>query len=183
LVLTLTLDNCCIIDVLDDRPGRLDVEAIVAAHREGRAQAYIVTSTASELLRDRTARENYSGFIEVLREAGMDDLPQLPTPATLDFSYLDHCVLVDDDIASLADEIRAVLFGPRQATATEAPIKWRNQTCDVLAMWAHISHSNDIFVTSDRNFHKRTKKDRLAALGAHAILTPAMAARRVPVRG
>jgi hypothetical protein len=181
-MLALTLDNCCIIDVLEDSPGRPHVEALVAAHREGRASVYIVTSTASELLRDRTTRENFSGFLDVLRKAGIDDLPQLPTPAILDFSYLDHCVLASDAMSSLVDEIRAILFGRNEVTYASDPVKWRNHTCDVLAIWAHISAGNEIFVTTDRNFRRATKLPRLVALGANTILTPAAAATRLPVR-
>ena len=50
--------------------------------------------------------------------------------------------------------------------------KWLNAKCDVQAMWGHIWHSADIFVTEDRNFHKATKKPRLEAFGAGQICTP-----------
>ena len=44
--------------------------------------------------------------------------------------------------------------------------------CDVLAMWCHITFGGDIFITSDRNFFRKTKKPHLIALGARDILTP-----------
>lgn len=181
-VLTLTLDSCCIIDVLENRPSRPHVEALIEAHRQGRAKVYVVSGSASELLRDRTTRENYGEFLDVLRAAGMDDLPQLLTPAYLDYSYLDHCAFGSDEMLYMTEQIRSILFGPNQATSAANPLKWRNQTCDVLALWAHSHYKNDMFITRDRNFLKATKKSILAALGAHTILTPSEAAARVDGR-
>ena len=39
-------------------------------------------------------------------------------------------------------------------------------------MWCHLHYKNDIFVTSDGNFHKATKLPRLLALGAGQIVRP-----------
>jgi hypothetical protein len=52
--------------------------------------------------------------------------------------------------------------------------RWRRAKCDVQAMWCHIHYQNDIFVTEDRNFLKRTKKPQLIALGAKEILLPSL---------
>jgi hypothetical protein len=49
---------------------------------------------------------------------------------------------------------------------------WRNHKCDVLAMWCHIHYGGDVFVTTDRNFMKASKQQRLEALGAREIQTP-----------
>jgi hypothetical protein len=46
---------------------------------------------------------------------------------------------------------------------------WRNQKCDVLALWSHIHNARDVFVTNDREFHKTPRKRALIALGAGRI--------------
>jgi hypothetical protein len=56
---------------------------------------------------------------------------------------------------------------------------WLNARCDVLAMWCHIWHECDVFVTTDTNFHKATKVPRLERLGASLILRPEQARDRI----
>lgn len=53
--------------------------------------------------------------------------------------------------------------------------KWKNAKCDVLAIWSHAFRKRQVFVTTDRNFHKTSKKSRLIGLGAGRIETPASA--------
>jgi len=50
--------------------------------------------------------------------------------------------------------------------------KLLNQVCDVQSMWCHIRKGNDVFLTTDRNFSKTTKLDKLLALGAKRICHP-----------
>jgi hypothetical protein len=54
--------------------------------------------------------------------------------------------------------------------------KWRNAKCDVQALWSHIHHRRDVFVTRDRIFHAVTKMPTLVALGAGQIVYPQVAA-------
>jgi len=58
----------------------------------------------------------------------------------------------------------------------EAWQKWVNKKCDVLAMWSHIWNKGDIFVTRDKDFHRKMKKQKLIELGAGEILMPKQAA-------
>ena len=46
-------------------------------------------------------------------------------------------------------------------------------------MWCHIQYPGDIFVSRDSNFFKGTKIGELQALGAHEILAPSDALRRI----
>ena len=80
---------------------------------------------------------------------------------------------------TLANEIESVLFGetPRIEVTGEAEdspkfAAWLNRICDVQTMWCHLHHGNNVFVTSDRNFHKATKLPRLVAMGAGRIAKP-----------
>ena len=50
--------------------------------------------------------------------------------------------------------------------------KWLNKMCDVQSMWCHIHNGNDLFVTTDRNFRKKSKLPKLVKLGAGCIVHP-----------
>src|SRR5207245_11565393 len=62
------------------------------------------------------------------------------------------------------------------AAIEEPDPKWRNAKCDTQALWSHVYHKRDVFVTRDANFLKKTKLPGLAALGAGQILVPRDAA-------
>jgi hypothetical protein len=91
--------------------------------------------------------------------------------------------LADEAMRKLEHEIHSILFptvpflgedycransldplDPPPNPSTGKWRKWRNCKCDVLAIWSHIHHKRDVFVTSDPAFHK--KKTALIALGA-----------------
>lgn len=78
-------------------------------------------------------------------------------------------------------ELHTILFGHHQfewdpSQNATAYRKWLNRKCDVQAIWSHINAGNDVFVTSDANFHKTTKRARLIAAGAKQLETPFSAA-------
>ena len=79
-----------------------------------------------------------------------------------------HAVLFPHVEYELGDYCR------RRGLASERPLPrgWRNAKCDVLALWSHIHHGREVFVTADGNFHARTKKPALVALGAGEICRP-----------
>jgi hypothetical protein len=54
---------------------------------------------------------------------------------------------------------------------------WVNRWSDVLAMVAHIQGKRDIFVTTDKEYHKE-KKQSLIELGAGDVLRPDKAVER-----
>ncbi|OOC53597.1 hypothetical protein NOSIN_07095 [Nocardiopsis sinuspersici] len=109
--------------------------------------------------------------------------------------YLGQMVLIGDDDLILLERIHAVLFPSHpfelQYAIDDAPLgtaqdiverKWRNRRLDVEAMWCHIHYEGDVFVTTDDNFFKETKKPQLLALGARSILTPLQAEKHVEQR-
>jgi len=65
---------------------------------------------------------------------------------------------------------------------TSGPIhpRWRNLTCDILAMVARIRHRHHVFVTEDRHFLDR--REALIAPGARNVLTPEHTLQRVKSR-
>jgi hypothetical protein len=107
-----------------------------------------------------------------------------------DISFWDHCLWSDDLMITLERQIHAILFPNVEfswqdycRTNDIDPIpnspsgKWRNCKCDVQAMWSHIHAKRDVFVTSDKNFHRPEKKAALIALGAKRIEYPDEAVR------
>jgi hypothetical protein len=82
-------------------------------------------------------------------------------------------------MSAQAEAIEDILFGESpsidiMAESHDSPriATWLNRICDVQSMWCHLHYQNDIFVTSDGNFHKATKQPRLLALGAGRIVRP-----------
>ena len=79
----------------------------------------------------------------------------------------------------LADAIEEVLFGRARTIDiasvdldTPAGKKWLNRQCDVHSMWCHIRNGNEVFLTTDRNFTKKSKLTKLIDLGAGRICHP-----------
>ena len=152
-------------------------------------QVFIPAIPASENQRGDALHRNFAEFGKFLLEIGCADCSLLNPKGYWDITFWDHCVYgpPDDD-----EPIHKILF-PRIAfrygdylrlcgiapDGGSVDKKWRRAKCDVLAMWCHIHYGNDIFVTSDANFHKATKKPRLAALGAKEILRPAEVVQRL----
>ena len=103
-------------------------------------------------------------------------------------SYVDHCILLSEDYEREAATIHRILFTTPfnygdycKATGADPETlnpQWRNRAVDTWAVWTHIHHGGGLFVTSDGNFHKPTKKVKLAQLNGegrlgHAAPTPA----------
>ena len=116
-------------------------------------------------------------------------LPLLLPMMYWDITYWDECLWADEEMAKLEQEIHEVLFpniphlwqdycSSLGISADLPPTgrAWKNAKCDVLALWTHIFHKREVFVTTDRNFHKLSKGPKLIALGAGRIETPASAA-------
>ena len=112
-------------------------------------------------------------------------LPLLLPMKYWDVTYWDECLWADEQMALLEQEVHEVLFQNiphswqdycnSRGISAELPTAdraWVNAKCDVLALWTHIFHRRDVFVTSDRNFHKLSKMAKLVALGAGRIETP-----------
>ena len=100
-----------------------------------------------------------------------------------DVTFWDYSLWADQPMEELARQIHDVLFplidfayaiylskNPGM-DSNEAYYKWRNAKSDVFTLWSHIYYGGDVFVTTDKNFHKATKNPRLIALGAKEILT------------
>jgi hypothetical protein len=192
---TFTFDTNCLIaiDEIDERrPEAAAVQAIAAAHGIGTTHVAVVAISASENPKTGAAPVmDFAEFQARLAHLGLSHLEILRPILYWDITFWDWAEWASPATAALARQLHAVLF-PNDAFEyadyclqrgldPKAPVdcRWRNHVCDVQAIWSHIRHGRDIFVTSDTNFHSATKKAALIALGAKAIEKPDDAATMI----
>ena len=190
LLMNVTFDTNCLIDLEEDRPAAEHLRRIVELAAGGRVNLRTVAISASERRPDGTYARNFSEFQEKVASVGLQDFESLPPLLVLDVTYLDHSLLGSDELSAQARRIHEVLFPEspfdyseyctvfgtdREGDGTDR--RWKNRLCDTLALWTHLHFGGGIFVTSDENFHKHTKRNALAGLGAE-VLRPDEAAMR-----
>lgn len=172
----LTLDHNVIIDLANNSANVVGLRKLLqSCNHEG----FVVEIGASEMRRRGVKPDRYDLFERLLEEAGIVSLPRLAPMMIWDVTFWDHALWFDEHMAAKAKRIEDVLFGGSPALdITGEPdmspksAAWLNRLCDVQSMWCHLHYANDVFVTSDRNFHKATKAPRLLALGAGKICRP-----------
>lgn len=172
----ITLDHNCIINLENRTATGKIIEAIVCNDSN---RCYVVNIGASEM-RERGVRpDKYDKFEELLESAHIAHLPRLNPMMISNVTFWGRCVWRGEQSNKLAADIEEALFSKAPAIdISSAPIdsplwrKWLNRQCDVQGMWCHIKHQNDIFLTTDHNFTKKTKLPRLLALGAGRIRSP-----------
>jgi hypothetical protein len=177
-----TMDTNCIIDVEDARPNGQFVRPLVEMNGSNGVKVAVSAIGASERQRTGGYAKNCSEFKDKLKAIGFDGLELLPPLAYFDICFWDHCVAADEtdnleqrlhEILFPSIEFAWVDFAKARGLPDDAIDKtWRNAKCDVLGLWCHIKHGGGFFVTSDTNFHAVTKKSKLEALGAGAIVYP-----------
>jgi hypothetical protein len=154
----------------------------------GRANVAVVAISASE--RQRAGQiQDFQQFQKRLVDLNLGNLEILPAMAYWDITFWDNCLWSDDGMEKLEKNIHDVLFPnvefswsafcdtrgiPHNSESTGSD--WRNAKCDVQALWAHIHHCRDVFVTSDKNFLSTSKRTALISLGVGAIVSPAATA-------
>lgn len=195
--MNITFDTNCLVSLENKEDDTEDLHQLVVAHDEGRFTISVPGIIASELLKDGTFARNFSVFRNRIDALARREFEILRPPLYLDITYLDWSILGEDETIELERKIHDILFPRTHFFWTEfAKSKgldpneafqknheelrlWRNRKCDILVLWCHIYYDKDIFVTSDKNFHKLTKRRRLEALGAKQILYPSEAVKRL----
>jgi hypothetical protein len=178
-VVRITLDTNAIIDLEEGRNSAPAVQRLLTLHKNRKVTLCVSAIAASERDRDREGEPNFVKFADKLNALGLSDVELLNPPGHWGITFWDHCVFAEEG-DTLEPNIRDILF-PNFLFAQVVPEpvsdrpdrranKVLNAQCDVLSMWCHIRYRGDIFVTSDRNFRKASKKPRLLALGAGQIL-------------
>lgn len=182
---TFTLDTNCLIDLEEDRPGAAAVRALVDAHASGTVHVAILAISASEKQKGSGHLESFTEFQKRLVSLGLAHLELLRPMFYWDVTYWDWCIWSSSEMEERERNIHEVLFpnieflwsdycAARNIAADDLiqGRKWRNAKCDVQAIWSHIFHKRNVFVSTDGNFHKSKKKPLLVALGAGRIETP-----------
>lgn len=172
--LRFALDTNCLIDLEERRPGACFIDELVTAHRRGIVHVCVLAISASERRREGASAKSFLEFKGKLENIGLDTVEMLKPIGYWDLTFWDYCLWGDPN-DTLEKSIHDVLFSEvtfRGQPDETKSARWRNAKCDVLGMWSHIHYQCDVFVTSDGNFHKATKKPRLIELGAKAIVTP-----------
>jgi hypothetical protein len=184
-VSTFTLDTNCLIAVDEGRPEAAAIQTLATAHAEGRANVAVVAISASENQQDRRYIRNFAEFQYRLATLELSHLNILRPMFYWDITFWDWAYWSDESMEALERKIHDVLFPNVEflwrdfcravinPPPEHASGKWRNSKCDVQALWSHIYAGQEVFVTSDGNFHATTKKAALIALGAQRIEYPA----------
>lgn len=172
----LTLDHNVIIDLANGSENVARLREVLA---DDRHQAFVVEIGASEMRQRGIKPDRYDLFERLLEDAGIGLLPRLAPVMIWDVTFWDHGLWSGEDMAAQAKQIEDILFGESppiditgEPEGSPKAAAWLNRLCDVQTMWCHLHYANDVFVTSDRNFHKATKVPRLLALGARKISRP-----------
>ena len=172
----ITLDHNCILHLEQRTAVGSQIEAIIV---DSQNQCFVVNIGASEMREKGVRPDHYDRFEELLSESGIVHLPRLNPMGIYGVTFWDRCVYSDDAMIQLAKDIERVLFGNSKPIVLahdglDSPNRkrWLNRICDVHTMWCHIQNGNDIFLTTDKNYLKKTKYPRLVALGAGRICQP-----------
>jgi hypothetical protein len=184
-MITVTLDTNCIIDLEENRPSAIELRYLLGLAESGAVAIAVSAIMASERGKNRKIVESFGDFKLRLEGCGMRSADILAVIGYWDITYWEQCYGAEIDKDGLEESIHTILFPElpfewvdfrnSQGLATDASFfgtRWLNAKCDVLAMWAHIFHRREVFVTSDQNFLKSTKLPRLVSLGAGHILVP-----------
>ncbi|MBG0831666.1 hypothetical protein HS041_28455 [Planomonospora sp. ID67723] len=166
-------------------PAAAALRRLLAAHATKAVDLRLTACIASENQPGGAPPSpTFTTFQQRLQQLQLDHLEILPAPMTLDVAYLGQAVLAGEDDVSLMERIHAVLF-PAQSFALQDALrfappgqdaektkrKWRNRLLDVQALWCHLHHGGDVFVTTDVDF--LSNRRQLAQLGASMICTRA----------
>ena len=184
-VLNVTLDNNCIIDLEQNNARASFLKKLIKMHCNGKINLRVVAISASERKPDHSYVSNFNEFKRRLDAIGLGNVEILPTVLYLGVGFLGYSLLSGGKLDELEREIQRILF-PKIAIEfcdfcrergyklddNKAWSRWVNAKCDVLALLSHIWFKGDIFITTDKDFHKKTAKQRLIELGAGKILRP-----------
>lgn len=194
-MIKVTLDHNCIIALEKAEDSAPYIRGLIKMNEETNISLQVVAVGASEEMLNGRHISNFSEFKERLAAVSLDHVTILRPIAYWGISFFDWCLWGDGPngpMKTLEREIHKILFPEVEfeygdfckarnlnPKSNELDSKWRNPKCDVLTLWSHIYHKGDIFVTSDKCFHKVNNKPELIKLGAGDVLTPEDAVSRL----
>jgi len=172
-MVSITLDTNCLIDLEEGREDSKHLVKIIDYWRKGKVSLSVVAVSASENQKAGESNKSYAEFERKLGNIGLEGAEHLLPIGVWNLGYWNHFLWADEEMTSLKEEIRNILF-PKIAISPPTNIaknsKWRNQLCDVLVAWCHAYHKTDYLITRDSNFHKH--KLELEKVGVRNIIHP-----------
>jgi hypothetical protein len=182
-----SLDTNCIYAIEEGRPEALALRELVSAHSNGTADVALVAISASERQRHKPL-ESFDEFSERIDKLDLGSMEKLKPMFYWDVTFWDFSFEPDDDWKHAETEIHHILFSrveflwPDYCAKRCIPVddvhsdlKWKNAKCDVQAYWSHVYAARTVFVTSDGNFHKKSKSAALTKRFGGHVATPAQA--------
>jgi len=173
-----TLDTNCLIDLDEKRQGHENVKYLIEKCRREQIDVAVLGISASEKRKDGSHPETFDAFKERLLALSIGHLTILKPIGFWDITYWDNCLCSNEEMAAVHEQIMDILFSgsPYREIRPESDDRHQaqhlNRVCDAQAIWAHIWNKRDVFVTSDGNFHKDSKKSKLIEMGAGKIVRP-----------
>lgn len=176
-----TIDTTCLIDLEIRRENAKYLDTIVEYWQDNKIELQVVAISGSEKTKDIKRPETFKLLEDLLSSLGLDGVKILKPMAYISISYIDWAIICNDAMLQKEEEIHNILFPNtafKRADYCESDLndpkyqKWLNAKCDVQALWSHIHYGGDIFITSDTNYHKATKKTVLENMGAGIIANP-----------
>jgi len=172
----ITLDHNCIIHLTNRTEIGQNVKALITNEKN---QCFVVNIGASEMRERGVLPDKYEKFEELLELAKVAHLPRLDPLLIWNVTFWNRCVWATEETRKLDAAIEAILF-PRASAIDissekiDSPMwrKWLNRQCDIQGMLCHIHNRNEIFLTTDGNFFKKTKLPALLDLGVGQIRHP-----------
>jgi hypothetical protein len=173
----ITIDHNCLVDI-ENVTGQ--GQATLKLARSADHECFIVNIGASELRQKGIRPDTYDLFDFFIRGLGLAHLRRLDPMMLIDVGFFDHGIMASDEMVQLSESIGKILFPQplnSDVVIESSPYgalgrKQLNHSCDIHTMWCHIYYGNHVFLTSDRNFHKSSKRSQLQKLGADLIMTP-----------
>jgi len=157
-------------------------------HCDGEINLRVVAISASERKPDHSYVSNFNEFKRRLDAIGLGNVEILPTVLYLGVGFLGYSLLGGGELDELERKVQRILFPTISIEFSDfckergyklddnkAWSRWVNVKCDVLALCGHIWFKGDIFITTDRDFHKKSVKPQLIELGAGKIPRPDVA--------
>lgn len=190
----LTLDHNCIIALENNEPDAPYLRRLIAVHNLNKISLRVAAIGSSERLPSGGYPSHFSSFERRVAALGLQQIEFSLPVGKWGITFWGRSVWASTQSESLERAIHVILFpdiefeyqdfcmkrGLDPVNSGELGETWRNAKCDVLALWSHINDGGNIFITSDRNYHKQSKKPQLIALGAGDILKPEEAVVAVP---
>lgn len=159
-----TLDHNILIDIKHKNEcGKFIYSKIV----ESSDSFNIVNIGASELRLGGIRPDRYDLFEAFLNDIGLAHLNRLNPLARIDVTFIGRSNICSEEDDNLYQKIKKLLFpngfDPGVNLIEQPPYKpierkKINQICDAVALWCHVKHHTESFVTRDKNFHKKSNQ-------------------------